>query len=278
MCDWPEDTTLRFLEAYKNEPCIWNSKDPYHKNRHKVQDAWTRLSVIMKKNVKELKHKKEILMATFRRHCRKQQASIRSGAGADDIYKPNWFAYDQMESFLGPFYTCTDNVNTEEEVPPQEIPIESTTLAEEEQDIEDSDLEQPSTSQTPKLLIPRRRPATNVADRQMTSAFRQLTNILTKRQKDRYQPPPKDDDDCDLYAKLLAKKLRELPPDDRTLMMYDIDTLFVNRIKNKMCQTLSSYHSVPYEMQIASPRIKRSSTSQTSYSEPLANASPEPPI
>ncbi|CAB3252739.1 unnamed protein product [Arctia plantaginis] len=179
-----------------------------------------------------------------------------------------------MESFLGPVYTCTDNINTEDEVSSQKIPIESADLAEEEKDVEDSDLRQPSTSQTPKPLTSLRRPATDIAERQMYSAFGQLTNILSKRQKEN-QPPPKEEDDCELYAKLLAKKLRELPPDDRKLMMYDIDTLFVNRIKEKqMRQTLSSYHSVPYQMQIASPRVKRPSTSQTSYTEPSANTSP----
>ncbi|KAK9893035.1 hypothetical protein WA026_023335 [Henosepilachna vigintioctopunctata] len=116
MSDWSEDITLCFLEAYQNEPCIWNSKDINHKNRQKVNDAWTRIGVILNKNVKELKIKKEILMATFRRHFKKKQDSIRSGAGADDIYKPIWFAYDLMESFLGPVYTSTNNINTEIQV------------------------------------------------------------------------------------------------------------------------------------------------------------------
>lgn len=68
MTDWSEDTVHLFLEAYQNEKCIWNPKDVHHKNRKKVNDAWTRLSEIMNKSVKELKNKKEVLMATFRRH------------------------------------------------------------------------------------------------------------------------------------------------------------------------------------------------------------------
>ncbi|VVC94911.1 unnamed protein product [Leptidea sinapis] len=68
----------------------------------------------MNKSVKELKTKKEILMATFRRHLKKKKDSIRSGAGSDDVYTPVWFAYDLMESFLRPVYTCSNNVNSEE--------------------------------------------------------------------------------------------------------------------------------------------------------------------
>ncbi|CAK1597890.1 unnamed protein product [Parnassius mnemosyne] len=113
MSDWSDETTLLFLESYQNEQCIWNPKDVNHKNRKKVNDAWTRLCVIMNKSVNELKSKKEILMATFRRHLNKKKDSIRSGAGANDTYKPIWFAYDLMESFLVPVYNSTQNINTE---------------------------------------------------------------------------------------------------------------------------------------------------------------------
>ncbi|VVC87248.1 unnamed protein product [Leptidea sinapis] len=68
MSDWSATTILTFLEAYQNEPCLWNPKD-----RQKVNDAWTRLSIIMNKSVKELKTKKEILMATFRRDLKKKK-------------------------------------------------------------------------------------------------------------------------------------------------------------------------------------------------------------
>jgi len=52
----------------------------------------------------------------------------------------------------------------------------------------------------------------------MASAFSQLTDALSHR------PPPsravKEDDECDFYAKLLAKKIQEL-------MMYEVDGLFI---------------------------------------------------
>ncbi|CAH0721916.1 unnamed protein product, partial [Brenthis ino] len=146
--------------------------------------------------------------------------------------------------------------------------------AEEGEDVDGSDSGPSSTLQTPKPPTSRRRPAKDIAERQMSSAFGQLTNMLAKRQKES-QPPLKEEDDCELYGKLLTQKLRELPSDDRKLMMYDIDTLFVNRIKEKQrCQAISSYHSVPYQMRITSPMPNRPSTSQTSYFEPFPNTSP----
>lgn len=55
-------------------------------------------------------------MATFRGHLRKKKASIKSGAGANDIYKPIWFAYEYMESFLAQIYECQTTINTQDDV------------------------------------------------------------------------------------------------------------------------------------------------------------------
>lgn len=55
-------------------------------------------------------------MATFRGHLRKKKASIKSAAGADDIYKPVWFAYEFMESFLGPVYERNTIVDAQDMV------------------------------------------------------------------------------------------------------------------------------------------------------------------
>lgn len=63
-----------------------------------------------------IKEKKDSLMATFRGHLRKKKASIRSGAGVNDIYKPIWFAYEYMESFLSPVYECQSTINTQDTV------------------------------------------------------------------------------------------------------------------------------------------------------------------
>ena len=45
-------------------------------------------------------------MATFRTHRRKKEASIKSGAGQEDIYQPIWFSYQKMDEFLAPVYDC----------------------------------------------------------------------------------------------------------------------------------------------------------------------------
>jgi len=116
MCDWSNEFTLKFLELYQNEPVIWDPMHLYHKDRKQINDAWVRLSRQLECPVTELKKKKDSLMATFRGHLRKKKASIRSGAGVNDIYKPIWFAYEYMESFLSPVYECQSTINTQDTV------------------------------------------------------------------------------------------------------------------------------------------------------------------
>ena len=52
-------------------------------------------------------------MATFRPLLQKKKNSIRSGMAGENIYKPQWFAFSKMESFLKPVYQARNTNNTE---------------------------------------------------------------------------------------------------------------------------------------------------------------------
>lgn len=116
MADWSHELILEFLDVYQHEPVLWDPMHTWHKDKTKINDAWFRISEILQRPVSELKKKKDSLMATFRGHLRKKKASIKSAAGADDIYKPVWFAYEFMESFLGPVYECNTIVDAQDMV------------------------------------------------------------------------------------------------------------------------------------------------------------------
>lgn len=100
--DWPNETVFEFLDFFEQESVIWNPSCPNHKNRYEVNDAWRRIEDNMGKkfSISELKKKKDSLMAIFRTCLKKVKGSTKSGAGAQDIYKPHWFAYQKMASFL----------------------------------------------------------------------------------------------------------------------------------------------------------------------------------
>ncbi|CAH2096782.1 unnamed protein product [Euphydryas editha] len=111
---WSNERELQFLECYQTEPVLWNSKDVKHKDKQCIHDAWVRISEHMEKcPVAELKKKRDSLMATYRSHKRRVIASIQSGAAADSVYKPIWFAYKLMDSFLNNIVQCRNTLNTD---------------------------------------------------------------------------------------------------------------------------------------------------------------------
>lgn len=113
--EWSNETVLQFLDFYEQESLIWNASDSDHKNRNLIFDAWKRIEKNMggKYSVTELKKKKDSLMASFRACSNKIKESTKSGAGRDDIYKPNWFAYERMASFLQNRNQARNTLNSE---------------------------------------------------------------------------------------------------------------------------------------------------------------------
>nr|CAI5831834.1 unnamed protein product [Callosobruchus analis] len=97
--DWSQERTLIFLEGYQAEPVVWDPKHKDHKDRNKTHDAWMRLESLV--NTGRFEEEKKSLLPTYRGYRRRVEASIKSVAGADDLYHPVWFVYDMMDTFLG---------------------------------------------------------------------------------------------------------------------------------------------------------------------------------
>lgn len=114
MSDWTNELSVKFIELYQSQPILWDPNHGCHKDKVKVNEAWNIISHMLHKPVDELKNKKNSIMATFRSHLRKKKASIRSGAAQEDIYKPIWFLYNKIESFMGNVNDCNATINTEQ--------------------------------------------------------------------------------------------------------------------------------------------------------------------
>lgn len=93
--EWDNSFTLQFKSLYEKEEAIWNPRDPNHKNKLKVADAWENICKSLSKDISvvELKKKKESLMSTYRNLYQKVLQSKKSGAGSDEVYKPTWFCF-----------------------------------------------------------------------------------------------------------------------------------------------------------------------------------------
>lgn len=107
----------------------------------------------------------------------------------------------------------------------------------------------------------------NETSMQMKDTFNTLNSVLKDRRT--------EEDECDLYCKLLAKKLRGLPENERTIFMYEIDGMFIKRLRNVSTSSPNFYipqgptssHSSDSEP-FHNVMRKRPNSSCTTYSEP----------
>lgn len=115
MDSWSNEKALLFIEVLRTEPSLWDPRNKSHKNRFVQGDAWRRIleALPFETSIEDLKKKKESLMGYYRTHLHKYKKSLKSGAGSNDIYCTNWFAYDAMHSFLEPIYLGNSTLNPE---------------------------------------------------------------------------------------------------------------------------------------------------------------------
>ncbi|CAK1587199.1 unnamed protein product [Parnassius mnemosyne] len=114
--EWSNETIAEFLILYESEPSLWNSKSTEHKNKNDQHDAWLRIQMNLKNGtmqLKEIKKKKDTLMGTYRKLRSKVSQSVKSGSGADEIYKPDWPFYSVMAQFLDDVYYPRKTKNSE---------------------------------------------------------------------------------------------------------------------------------------------------------------------
>ncbi|CAD0204943.1 unnamed protein product [Chrysodeixis includens] len=113
---WNNESELNFIEIYQMEPVLWDPQHKFHRDKKCLHDAWIRINEQTGYTVPKLKKKRDSLMATYRSHLRKIKNSFKSGAGLDEVYKPVWFAFNLMNSFLEQLCECKITRNTESQV------------------------------------------------------------------------------------------------------------------------------------------------------------------
>lgn len=109
---WNNELELKFIEYFQSEPILWDAKHRHYKDKSLNHDAWNRLAELMEIEVPELKKKKDSLFASYRKYRKMVNDSSKSGAGENEVYKPIWFAYDAIDSFLSQRLTPKTTVNT----------------------------------------------------------------------------------------------------------------------------------------------------------------------
>jgi len=89
-------------------------------------------------------------------------------------------------------------------------------------------------------------PELQEAGNQMKEAFSLLRNVITKRNSE------KEDDEYDLFGKMMVKRIRKLPEHEREEFMHEVESLYFNKLRNAYSThspfttfTDSSYQSRP---------------------------------
>ncbi|XP_046677313.1 uncharacterized protein LOC124365380 [Homalodisca vitripennis] len=93
---WSEGLNMKFIDAYKEQECLWNQFNPLYKNKFARETALKKLAEIIELvdfGAVEAKAKIKALRSTYNLEVEKQKKSEKSGAGLDDVYVPSvkWF-------------------------------------------------------------------------------------------------------------------------------------------------------------------------------------------
>lgn len=90
-----------FIELYKTEPCLWRVKSKEYHDRSWRDSAYAKLRESEPDAVKDTVVKKiHNLRCNYRKEKKKVDASKKSGAGTDELYKPTLWYYPLFD-FLG---------------------------------------------------------------------------------------------------------------------------------------------------------------------------------
>ncbi|PIO10841.1 hypothetical protein AB205_0132370, partial [Aquarana catesbeiana] len=100
----------QFIDKYRDMRNLWEVKNPLYRNKPARKASLEKLLQFVKTQVPDadiefVERKIGSLRSTYRKELNKVQASMRSGAAAEDVYVPSlwyynrmWFLEDQMEA------------------------------------------------------------------------------------------------------------------------------------------------------------------------------------
>lgn len=115
MARWSEDNTVKFVEEYIKHDCLWDVRDASYKNKQKREAAYLAIASVMgiegfQQN--DVAQKIKNIRSTYSQELRKIKASIKSGAGADDVYRPHIKWFTLLEGKLKPIEEATRQTQT----------------------------------------------------------------------------------------------------------------------------------------------------------------------
>nr|XP_034836340.1 uncharacterized protein LOC117992734 [Maniola hyperantus] len=117
--EWLEE----FIELYRSEPCLWNTKGKEYHNRELKRSAYTKLieklKIIDPSADKDAVVKKiNNIRSTYKKERKKIADSKKSGAGTQEVYKPKLWYYSMLlflDDQVEPRHSCSNMESTDNE-------------------------------------------------------------------------------------------------------------------------------------------------------------------
>ncbi|KAJ4447226.1 hypothetical protein ANN_09229 [Periplaneta americana] len=101
MTEKEKEVWRDIFELYKDMPCLWDISNVNYLNRDMRNQA---MEILLEKykeadedaNMSVLKKKIENMRTSYRRELKKVKASVRTGAGTEDIYTPTLWYFELL--------------------------------------------------------------------------------------------------------------------------------------------------------------------------------------
>ncbi|XP_068202902.1 uncharacterized protein [Palaemon carinicauda] len=238
-----QDFVTEFIELYRLHPCLWKVKSENYFNKSKKQAAYEELLEVCKKidenaDVDFVKAKISSFRGSFRKELRKVRTSRRSGAGEEEVYVPKLWYYDLL------LFTAD-----------QEIPRDSTSNLQDEQTQQenqgnshepDGDEENLETvlDQTRKPSTADDRPTSLKSSVQETRKRKNGGNLQRETLMKKVEKcVEREEDDFDIFGRLVASKLRKLKGQQHMLAEKQILEILYNFSLNTSTASSSRSYS-----------------------------------
>ena len=95
IMDWNNEQVLALIELYRSRNVLWDSKNPFYKDRNKRHDALMEIAQELNADKTEIEKKIRYLQSHFSRELKKVK-KCKSGDGLEDVYISKWFAFKSM--------------------------------------------------------------------------------------------------------------------------------------------------------------------------------------
>ncbi|XP_068105519.1 uncharacterized protein [Hyperolius riggenbachi] len=203
--------TREFIDLYRAHPALWKTKTKCYSDRRlkaKAHDELVQLckTVLPEADVQFVKNKIQNLRTVFKKELNKIERSKRSGAAAEEVYKPRLWYYDLL-AFTIPHLKGREAICSLSSEP-TDLSINSEMATGDKDpnlEEEETSVAGPSQESTKRrFALKKTRKRRNVLEDKCEEAIQQAVMLINKK-----------DDSCDAFGNLVATKLREFPEDLR---------------------------------------------------------------